>query len=294
MIYEMAMTSMPPQVLHLHLPHSPSSEAVVLRIFFPKPQRYDTYVDGVFVPPANLNTSAASYKLLPENPTHPQAFLPMLDNAMGTSYFQRSAKLVHVVLCEGHILDIKTTPMITLTSGLVVKEDEFYEQNLVLNLASLFEVSPDNIRVISVMREHSKRQQGRLEVGTVRMCIGSGWIMQQLCLSLLVSDPIEPPPKEAPPKATEEEGTVVIPDVKPFYKQQEKEVAEKIKESLAVTTRMAKEILLKYPEILHAGHPFFLSLKFVGAGGSLLDGAVFVDQKILIEILGRDVSAWPR
>ncbi len=50
-----------------------------------------------------------------------------------------------------------------------------------------------------------------------------------------MSDPIEPPPKEAPPKATEEEGNVVIPDVKPFYKQQEKEAAEKIKESLAVT-----------------------------------------------------------
>ncbi|XP_063855152.1 uncharacterized protein LOC135097268 [Scylla paramamosain] len=80
MTYEMAMTSMPLQVLRLHLPHSPSSEAVVLLIF-PKPQRYDTYVDGVFVPPANLNTSAAGYKLLPENPTHPQAFLPMLDNA---------------------------------------------------------------------------------------------------------------------------------------------------------------------------------------------------------------------
>ncbi len=103
-------------------------------------------------------------------PAHPDPPL----QAMGTSYFQRSAKLVHVVLCEGHILDIKTTPMITLTSGLMVKEDEFYEQNLVMNLANLFEVSPDNIRVISVMREDSKRQQGRLEVGTVRMCVGSG------------------------------------------------------------------------------------------------------------------------
>ncbi|XP_063885522.1 uncharacterized protein LOC135113828 [Scylla paramamosain] len=65
-------------------------------------------------------------------------------------------------------------------------------------------------------------------------------------------------------------------------------------EVIQSSTRMAKEILLKYPEILHAAHPFFLSLKFVGAGGSLLDGAVFMDQKILIEILGRDVSACPR
>ncbi|XP_063854902.1 fibrocystin-L-like [Scylla paramamosain] len=80
MTYEMAMTSTPPQVLCLHLPHSPSSEAVVLRIFFPKPQRYDIYVDSVFVPPANLNISAAGYQLLPEDPTHPQAFLPTLNN----------------------------------------------------------------------------------------------------------------------------------------------------------------------------------------------------------------------
>ncbi|XP_063854943.1 uncharacterized protein LOC135097120 [Scylla paramamosain] len=92
MTYEMAMTSMPLQVLRLHLPHSPSSEAVVLLIF-PKPQRYDTYVDGVFVPPANLNTSAAGYKLLPENPTHPQAFLPMLDNV------RDGCVLCCVVLC---------------------------------------------------------------------------------------------------------------------------------------------------------------------------------------------------
>ncbi|KAK8372555.1 hypothetical protein O3P69_016201, partial [Scylla paramamosain] len=39
--------------------------------------------------------------------------------------------------------------------------------------------------------------------------------------------------------------------------------------------------------ILHAAHPFFLSLKFVGAGGSLLDGAVFVFQflNLLLQIL---------
>ncbi|XP_063854939.1 uncharacterized protein LOC135097111 [Scylla paramamosain] len=180
----------------------------------------------------------------------------------GTSFFQRSAKLVHVVLCEGHILDIKTTPLITLTSGLMVKEDEFYEQNVVLNLASLFELSPDNIRVISVMQELSKRQQGRLEAEVASAhttslngeeeegAIGGEVIpykklvqslekavnrFQDGSCSNCVSDPIEPPPKEALPKATEEEGSVVILDAKLFYKQQEKEVAEKIKESLAVT-----------------------------------------------------------
>ncbi|KAK8379701.1 hypothetical protein O3P69_019591 [Scylla paramamosain] len=47
--------------------------------------------------------------------------------------------------------------------------------------------------------------------------------------------PVKPPPKKDPPKATEEEGNVVILDVKLFYKQQEKEAAEKFKEILAMT-----------------------------------------------------------
>ncbi|XP_063870135.1 uncharacterized protein LOC135105680 [Scylla paramamosain] len=253
MTYEMAMTSTPPQVLHLHLPLSPSSEAVILRIF-PKPQRYDTYVDGVFVPSTNLNTSAASYYLLPEDPLPPPSGFPSHAGQLGTSYFQCNAKLVHVVLRRGHALDIKTTPMITLTSGLMVKEDEFHEQNLVLNLADLFEVSPNNIRVISVIRENSKRQQGKLEAevasapsttlngegeegATGGEVIPYEKLVQSLekavsrfqdgscsnCASLLVSDPVEPPPMETPPKATEEEGNVVIPDVEPFFKQQEKE-----------------------------------------------------------------------
>ncbi|XP_063852300.1 uncharacterized protein LOC135095410 [Scylla paramamosain] len=70
-----------------------------------------------------------------------------------------------------------------------------------------------------------------------------------------VSDPIEPPPKEAPPKATEEEGTVVIPDIKPFYKQQEKEAAEKIKESLAVTDQGHKSYPWQVTASLLGGPP---------------------------------------
>ncbi|KAG0718998.1 Fibrocystin-L [Chionoecetes opilio] len=164
--YEMAMTSTPPQLLRLHLLHAPPGEAVILRIFFPKPQRYDIYVDDVFVPPTNIDVSVTSYQLIPENPDDPDAFFPTFDDDAGTNYFQRSAKLVHVVLQGGHVIDIKTTPMVTLQSGLVVSEEDFFEENILSNLADLLGVSAENIRITSIVREDS-RQIGKQYKGTV-------------------------------------------------------------------------------------------------------------------------------
>ncbi|KAK8379345.1 hypothetical protein O3P69_019321 [Scylla paramamosain] len=77
--------------------------------------------------------------------------------------------------------------------------------------------------------------RGASEVTKIGMYVDSQDRLYQFLTYAGVSDPIEPPPKEAPPKATEEEGNVVILDVKLFYKQQEKEAAEKFKEILAMT-----------------------------------------------------------
>ncbi|XP_045124918.1 fibrocystin-L-like [Portunus trituberculatus] len=268
-VYEIGMTSTPPQVLRLHLLHGSPSEAVIVRIFFPKPQRYDIYVDDVFVPPTNLDTSASGYQLLPEDSSNLEEFFPTLDDAVGTNYFQRSAKLVHVVLRSGHVVDIKTTPMITLSSGLVVTDDEFFEENLVSNLADLFGVSEENIRLTNVVREDSRRQEsGTVEVeatGEVASAPttslsgegGEGAVGGEVisyeelikdleaainkfqegsctsCLSLAVNDPVEPPPKEIPPKATEEEGSVVGEEL--FSDKQQQEEAEELEESLKTT-----------------------------------------------------------
>lgn len=59
------------------------------------------------------------------------------------------------MLKGGHIVDIKTTPMVILTTGVVVDPDNFYEQDLVNNLAALLRVAPENIRVMNVISEGS-------------------------------------------------------------------------------------------------------------------------------------------
>lgn len=116
---------------------------------------------------------------------HPLSFPPQ---DVGTNYFQRSAKLVHIVLRGGHVIDIKTTPMISLTSGLVVTNDEFFDQNLVKNLENLFEVSKENIRITNVVREDSRKRSGRqaqvLAEVSVRICVFLAFFFIFLGLSL--------------------------------------------------------------------------------------------------------------
>lgn len=70
------------QVIRFHLLHSDPSEAVVLRLFFPKTQRYDVYVDDVFVPPTNIDPSQypASYQLKPDDPAKPTQFFPTVNS----------------------------------------------------------------------------------------------------------------------------------------------------------------------------------------------------------------------
>lgn len=66
-------------MLRLH-PLTYSDEVVILRIFFPKLQRYDIYIDDTYVPPTNIDTSATKYQLIPENPDNPEEFFPTLSD----------------------------------------------------------------------------------------------------------------------------------------------------------------------------------------------------------------------
>ncbi|KAK8374054.1 hypothetical protein O3P69_007820 [Scylla paramamosain] len=85
-----------------------------------------------------------------------------------------------------------------------------------------------------------------------------------------VSDPVKPPPKKDPPKATEEESNVVILDVKLFYKQQEKEAAEKFKESLAMTEYAKPSSALVCPAVRNGTATFTdLSVSKPGEGYNL-------------------------
>lgn len=66
------------------------------------------------------------------------------------------------------MIDIKTTPLIVLTTGIVVDPDNIFEENVVQNMADLLGVSPENIRVTNIIREDSTRRRRRSSTETVQ------------------------------------------------------------------------------------------------------------------------------
>ncbi|XP_068250283.1 fibrocystin-L-like [Palaemon carinicauda] len=269
--YEVAMTSTPPQVIRFHLLHSDPTETVLLRLFFPKMQRYDIYVDDALVQPTNIDTSATSYKLLPEDPNNPEAFFPTHSDPVGSNYLQRSRKMLHVLLRGGHIVQIKTRPMVVLSTGAVVSEEDFYEENLVANVAAMLGISAENIVVTNIVRESRRRQAGSVsftadfEVSSAPTSspnstdgAASGQVLnyddlvhsvanlvnefQTECKncsfslsSLQVEDPV-PPPEEAGEPATEEAGSVIVENGELFSDIKQKEENAKLNQSLQAST----------------------------------------------------------
>ncbi|XP_047483365.1 fibrocystin-L-like [Penaeus chinensis] len=162
-VYEVAMTSLPPQELRLRLLHSDPSEVVLLRLFYPMTQRLDVYVDGAFVPPTNVDpdTYPESYQLFPEDPDDPESFYPTLQDTAGSNYLARESKFLHVVVRGGnHSYDIRTSPVVVLSLGILVTEDDFYEAGeVVRNVALLLNVAPENVRVTDIVREDSRSEE---------------------------------------------------------------------------------------------------------------------------------------
>ncbi|KAK4328054.1 hypothetical protein Pmani_001527 [Petrolisthes manimaculis] len=224
------MTSTPPQVIRLHLLHADPSEAVVLRIYFPKLQRYDIYVDDIYVAPKNLDTSKLpAYQLLGEG----TMYEPTLSDPTGSNYLQRSEKLLHVVLRGGQIVDIKTTPMIILTTGLVVDPNNFYEMEIASSptssLSSNTSTAPGGNVLSSEQLDQSMSniveyyQTGNSDKFNVSLDLDE----------VNVVEAIEPP-KEPGPKATKEEGSVVIEGAELFSQIQQKEEEATLNKSLEV------------------------------------------------------------
>ncbi|KAK4328078.1 hypothetical protein Pmani_001551 [Petrolisthes manimaculis] len=205
-------------------------EAVVLRIYFPKLQRYDIYVDDIYVAPKNLDTSKLpAYQLLGEG----TMYEPTLSDPTGSNYLQRSEKLLHVVLRGGQIVDIKTTPMIFLTTGLVVDPNNFYEMEIASSptssLSSNTSTAPGGNVLSSEQLDQSMSniveyyQTGNSDKFNVSLDLDE----------VNVVEAIEPP-KEPGPKATKEEGSVVIEGAELFSQIQQKEEEATLNKSLEV------------------------------------------------------------
>ena len=82
----------------------------------------------------------------------------------GSNFFDRDAQLFHFVLSGGHIFELDVAQTILLELGVMQELDEeaFYDNgNLAGNIAALLGIDPSRIRIMTVIREDSRRRRRR-------------------------------------------------------------------------------------------------------------------------------------
>jgi len=160
--YEVMFTSVSPQNFRLHMLYNQGGEGTLLKIWFQKQQRYDIYVNNEFMAPNNIDSTKDDYTLKAPG----DEYIPELTEAHGSNYFDPNTGHLYILIKDG-IVDIKTQPIVVLKLGMTVPIENFFEENVVANLAGLLGIDPSNIRVTEIVRENSVgRKKRQVEDGT--------------------------------------------------------------------------------------------------------------------------------
>ena len=172
MEYEIMFTSIPPQNFRIHMLYNDGGDAMRAKIWFPKQQRYDIYVNGMFMNPNNKDFNKADYALLPPGDEH----IPALTEAPGSNYFDPNTGHLYLIVNGPSTIDIKTQPIVILKLGMTVPIENFFEENIIGNLAGLLGIDPANIRVTKIVRE-----------GSVTRLAGHGRMLQPEVISCFIN-----------------------------------------------------------------------------------------------------------
>ena len=114
--------------------------------------------------PNNLDFTSESYNLLPPA----DEYIPALTEPNGANYFDPGTGHLYLIVKGPSVISIKTQPIVVLKLGMKVPIDNFFEANVVGNLAGLLGIDPSNIRVTNIVREGStgkKREAGETITG---------------------------------------------------------------------------------------------------------------------------------
>ena len=160
--YTIGMTSTNPQKTNLYLLNANDSQGLVVAIIYTNPQRLDVYVGTEYIIPTNgyMKDGNLRYK-------RGDNFIPTLSDSHGTNYYDRNTKRLHIVIKGDTPVRIETTQVIQLGIDLPpVTVDEFFEVNLIQNLALLLGITPNRIRIVNVISESGgrKRETARTRV----------------------------------------------------------------------------------------------------------------------------------
>ncbi|XP_077992871.1 fibrocystin-L-like [Glandiceps talaboti] len=175
--YEMYFTGTNPQHLRLHILDADDTQALTVGTWYANPQRLDVYRNGIYIAPTNAELSGSTFTWKAKDPNLPDdQFMPPLDSQVsGLNYFDRELQTLYILIRGNEPIDIKTSPCVIVSFDVEpVLVDNFFEENLVTNLAGLLDVEEDQIRVVEVVSESSssKRKRRAVEASSVTLEIG--------------------------------------------------------------------------------------------------------------------------
>ena len=160
--YTIGLTSTNPQNMNLHLLGANDQQGIVACIIYTNPQRLDVYDGEEYIVPTNgYFADDGSLRYM-----RGSDFVPTLANSRAANYYDRVTKKLCIVVKGNEPITITTTQVIQLGIDLPpVTVDDFFEVNLIQNLALLLNIPPNRIRIVNVISESSrKRQTGGIRV----------------------------------------------------------------------------------------------------------------------------------
>ena len=164
--YEMALSSTNPQNMRFHLLNAEEIDTIRIAFVYTNPQRLDVYYGDTYVNPTNVRMENGEIVYDPKDPNLPDdQFIPTINDQAGANFYERSDKRLYFILRGNTPITIRTAPVIQLSLHLApVTVDEFFEENLILNLATLLGIDESRIRIVNVISEASSSK--RQAVGT--------------------------------------------------------------------------------------------------------------------------------
>ncbi|XP_069129825.1 fibrocystin-L-like [Argopecten irradians] len=166
--YLLHFTTTSPQTLRLFLLNSDDSQVVTVGIWYSQSNRRDVYVGEQLVLAKNARMVNGKYIVDP--PSYEGQFIPKTNSTdvTGTNFFDRDSNTLYVLVRGNRPVKIVTNPTFIVSFQIpALTSEEFYGEALIHNLALFFNVPPEKVRIVNVVRESGRRKRqvdGNIEV----------------------------------------------------------------------------------------------------------------------------------
>jgi len=159
--FDIHFTGTTPKNLRMHLLNVNATDSMRVAIYYSNSERLDVYNGADYIRPLDSVQDADGNWITQSPPEdNPQLYHPSMSGSHGDNYFDRTNQLLYITLRGSEPIDVVTTPAIFIAVGFPsVSVDDFFQVNLVSNLAAYLGVEPYQIKVVNVVRESSSRRK---------------------------------------------------------------------------------------------------------------------------------------